>query len=100
RRSHRSTLFPYTTLFRSSDNFVPLLLNERDEIVSYAHFIEKSIVFVFPDIADKPNFVSELFKTYLPEIVPEIFPFHGEFQWLDRSEEHTSELQSRENLVC
>lgn len=60
-----------------------MLLNERDEIVSYAHFIEKSIVFVFPDIADKSNFVSELFKTYLPEIIPDIFPFHGEFQWLD-----------------
>ncbi|GAB3097806.1 hypothetical protein G8770_15215 [Aestuariicella hydrocarbonica] len=82
------TTFYHPTVWRDnknqlSDNFAPLLLNERDEIVSYAHFIEKSIVFVFPDIADKPNFVSELFKTYLPEIVPEIFPFHGEFQWLD-----------------
>lgn len=82
------TTFYHPTVWRDhksqlSDDFFPLLLNERDEIVSYAHFIEKAIVFVFPDIADKPNFVSELFKTYLPEIVPEIFPFHGEFQWLD-----------------
>ncbi len=65
------------------ENFIPLLLNERDEIVSYAHFVKNSIVFVFPNIVDKSNFVSELFKTYLPEIVPEIFPFHGEFKWLN-----------------
>lgn len=82
------TTFYHPTVWRDnksqlSDDFVPLLLNERDEIVSYAHFIDKSIVFVFPDIADKPNFVSELFKTYLPDIAPEIFPFHGEFQWMD-----------------
>lgn len=81
------TIFYHPTVWRDnksqlSDKFIPLLLNERDEIVSYSHFIEKSIVLVFPDIADKPSFVSELFKTYLPEIVPEIFPFHGEFQWL------------------
>ena len=65
-----------------SEHFIPILLNERDEIVSYAHYVEKSIIFVFPDIADKPSFVSELFKTYLPDLIPEIFPYHGEFKWL------------------
>jgi hypothetical protein len=64
-------------------SFLPLLTNERKEIVSYAHFVNKSMVLVFPDIKDKVNFVSELFKTYLPEINPEIFPFHGEFGWLE-----------------
>ena len=68
---------------REINNFVPLLFNERKEIVSFAHFIEESVILVFPDIDDKLNFVSELFKTYLPDIVPEIFPFHGEFKWLE-----------------
>jgi len=82
------TVFYHPTAWKDGksqkiEDFVPLLLNERDEIVSYAHFVKKCIVFVFPDIADKPNFVSELFKTYLPDVVPEIFPFHGEFKWLD-----------------
>lgn len=82
------TIFYHPTEWIEGENqknkdFIPLLLNERDEIVSYAHCIGESIVFVFPDIADKPNFVCELFKTYLPEVVPEIFPFHGEFKWLD-----------------
>lgn len=68
---------------QKSDDFVPLLFNEREEIISYAHFVEASIVLVFPDIEDKPSFISDLFKTYLPDIIPEIFPFHGEFKWLD-----------------
>lgn len=71
---------------RKAENFIPLLLNERDEIVGYAHLIQSSIIFVFPDIADKPSFVSELFKTYLPELSPEVFPFHGEFKWLDEGD--------------
>ncbi|QZN92016.1 hypothetical protein [Idiomarina abyssalis] len=64
-------------------NFKPLLLNERDEIVSYAHYKDDSLVLVFPDVEDKPSFVANLFKTYLPEIMPDIFPYHGEFGWLD-----------------
>jgi hypothetical protein len=71
---------------RKAENFIPLLLNERDEIVGYAHSIQSSIIFVFPDIADKPSFVSELFKTYLPEISPDVFPFHGEFKWRDEGD--------------
>ena len=82
------TVFYHPTVWQDgknqkSKNFIPLLLNERGEIVSYAHFVRKTIVLVFPDIKNKPGFVSELFKTYLPEIAPEIFPFHGEFKWLD-----------------
>lgn len=72
--------------YEKNENFIPLLLNEREEIISYAHFIEKSTVLVFPDIKEKAEFVSELFKTYLPEIIPDIFPFHGEFGWLNNGE--------------
>lgn len=68
---------------REIDEFVPLLFNDRGEIVSYAHFIQESIIFVFPDVEDKPGFISDLFKTHLPDISPDIFPFHGEFKWLD-----------------
>src|SRR3712207_7981236 len=72
RRPPRSTLFPYTTLFRSWNN-------------------EK---------ATKEKFVGDWLRT-------------GDLAWLDdegyfrfvgrdddRSEEHTSELQSRQYLVC
>src|SRR5436309_7692749 len=57
RRPPRSTLFPYTTLFRSSEECHERELTDPDE--------------------------DDARKSYLA-----------------RSEEHTSELQSRENLVC
>src|SRR5256885_12494122 len=66
RRPPRSTLFPYTTLFRSG---VAAALE-----VAGAHA-------VLPDRADEE----------LPE---------GAARSLERSEEHTSELQSPCNLVC
>src|SRR2546430_12888563 len=79
RRPPRSTLFPYTTLFRSEIDIV---------INSHLHFDHcgwntvrqgGKIVATFPRAA-----------YYAPE---------GE--WLHgRSEEHTSELQSQSNLVC
>src|SRR5436309_4752743 len=59
RRPPRSTLFPYTTLFRSAAAY-------RKVFASYSH---KDVHVV------------------------------REFERM-RSEEHTSELQSRENLVC
>jgi hypothetical protein len=71
---------------QNDSNFVPLLLNERGEIVSYAHFVKKTSIFVFPDVLEKSAFVAELFKTFLPEILPELFPFHGEFKWLESGE--------------
>src|SRR2546429_6733553 len=74
RRPPRSTLFPYTTLFRSTNN------SKRKEI-------------------DAHNFV-ELWSPKqhkLPRPIPmgRTFEAHA-----SRSEEHTSELQSRLHLVC
>src|SRR3712207_8619803 len=70
RRPPRSTLFPYTTLFRSGDRtFV-----SDDGRVAY--------VYVFPPRSDDP------------------FAGNVDVQRAVRSEEHTSELQSRQYLVC
>src|SRR5260370_31988551 len=76
RRPPRSTLFPYTTLFRSSNRKL------RKPIVasSTASLIRTS---------DNPP--SSVRRTTSVTIVP--------IRW-DRSEEHTSELQSHLNLVC
>ena len=69
--------------YKKADNFIPLLENENGEIVSFCHFIKKGIIFVFPHIEDKSSFLSELLTVYLPEIAPTLFPFHGQFGWLD-----------------
>src|SRR5690606_40232558 len=71
RRPPRSTLFPYTTLFRSTD---------------VSAFILDSGSNKYPGGSSKNQCV----------VVPGM---RGTF-YQDRSEEHTSELQSRENLVC
>src|SRR2546430_4922241 len=67
RRPPRSTLFPYTTLFRSPTNFYPLLAG----IATTAQ---------------------------AKRMVREHLLNSDDFS--ERSEEHTSELQSQSNLVC
>src|SRR2546422_6235365 len=79
RRPPRSTLFPYTTLFRSDDT---------DAISSRA-----SIYF---DRRDHDRAIRDSSK------VLQLRPEDAEALWFrgERSEEHTSELQSRLHLVC
>src|SRR4051812_49942103 len=74
RRPPRSTLFPYTTLFRSSRRFYVNFTNPNGHTV-VARFLRSSD----PAVADPAS----------------RFDLH----W-NRSEEHTSELQSHVNLVC
>src|SRR5688572_31001878 len=80
RRPPRSTLFPYTTLFRSLNRLVP----EGDPF--YSHDAEG------PD--DMPSHVKAALTATSLSI-----PIMGGNLGL-RSEEHTSELQSQSNLVC
>src|SRR5258708_26537532 len=72
RRPPRSTLFPYTTLFRSMCKLV----------VNFSMI--KSPPDLIPASAPMPD-------NFCPRSKPASFP---------RSEEHTSELQSPDHLVC
>src|SRR2546427_8862273 len=74
RRPPRSTLFPYTTLFRS--------LNGEKTWMSLADVADHFLVFAWTDAAKQKQ------------------RDHGGYQKMIRSEEHTSELQSQSNLVC
>src|SRR2546427_8013111 len=79
RRPPRSTLFPYTTLFRSE------ALKDADVLVglSVGGIVTGEML---QGMAPRPIVFALANPT--PEIMPE------------RSEEHTSELQSQSNLVC
>src|SRR2546422_3905913 len=77
RRPPRSTLFPYTTLFRSVVDSAP------DDV---------SITVVVP-----PPTVSITTPENLSVVTASPVTVTGT---VDRSEEHTSELQSRLHLVC
>src|SRR2546430_12900798 len=84
RRPPRSTLFPYTTLFRST--------------------LRKSATFPADRSTSRSSFADRKARAYSsPRSIrkrsnrsTDIFP---DSTWL-RSEEHTSELQSQSNLVC
>src|SRR2546421_9712811 len=74
RRPPRSTLFPYTTLFRSIERRAgepPRLPEAVHEVTGVR-------------LGDRLGAIPEAYTRYL----------------VNRSEEHTSELQSRSDLVC
>src|SRR3712207_9164818 len=90
RRPPRSTLFPYTTLFRSEKtSFTPL---------TNGNFMTRSMA---DGLAQRTS--SELFHLLLPTTLTPFTPTASTYladTGRSRSEEHTSELQSRQYLVC
>src|SRR2546422_3761137 len=78
RRPPRSTLFPYTTLFRS----IGQVRTERDLLESI----------VYPSASFVRSYEPLMVETRSGEVYSGIVR--------KRSEEHTSELQSRLHLVC
>src|SRR5690606_41447141 len=95
RRPPRATLFPYTTLFRS--------LSEKLTLFWHNHFVTQYPALQQKSPASIPHLCYDYltllrrnalgnFKTFVREV--------GLNPAMLRSEEHTSELQSRENLVC
>src|SRR3989475_8419283 len=79
RRPPRSTLFPYTTLFRSRiDHFD--ILHPFDRVRGDLERLGQA--------------------AWIVECVARLTAEHDRHVALYRSEEHTSELQSQSNLVC
>src|SRR5438445_7771909 len=79
RRPHHSTLFPYTTLFRSS----------RDSEPSGSSRVSSPSVVLSIQMRGSQSPLS-----------PQSSSSISSHQYACRSEEHTSELQSRQYLVC
>src|SRR3712207_7498676 len=80
RRPPRSTLFPYTTLFRSGACDVVEPVVEGAYLLPALQEIYELRCEVLPVLAE------QIHNAFLPKVC--------------RSEEHTSELQSRQYLVC
>src|SRR2546426_6280388 len=101
RRPPRSTLFPYTTLFRSRGQIgradrgepTPDTAAVREHVTRTGEAVVIHDVTRDKRIADAPLVVQSLV------MVPLKFGEHV-IGTLERSEEHTSELQSPCNLVC
>src|SRR5437773_4082196 len=83
RRPPRSTLFPYTTLFRSK---------HYDTLIQAIESEDLSVIPVIATLMDNREAVSKFFVESSKTNVSQIVSL--------RSEEHTSELQSHHDLVC
>src|SRR2546430_7261144 len=84
RRPPRSTLFPYTTLFRSAADLGQI----QSEPAPARTDVEHAILAPGQQLGGKVALLGQL------RIVERLLGM------LERSEEHTSELQSQSNLVC
>src|SRR5206468_9572094 len=90
-----STLFPYTTLFRSeirllghSSQLFLMVLNTRTAYRAASTILAACLNQISSSIFHSP-----------PEAIDFVWRISWE-PWVFRSEEHTSELQSRSDLVC
>src|SRR2546427_3744348 len=86
RRPPRSTLFPYTTLFRSIENRV--------------HVVMKSS---YVGAGEEQERIARSAQIELDRKSTRLNSSHSQISYAVfclRSEEHTSELQSQSNIVC
>src|SRR5690348_18090621 len=88
-RPPRSTLFPYTTLFRSADGASGFMIEPGDKTTLY------NLMDQFMSHKDRIGTMGDASRT----IVQDKFSADVVLKKL-RSEEHTSELQSPVHLVC
>src|SRR2546430_4233137 len=101
RRPPRSTLFPYTTLFRSGLQFGGSFYHDKITNHDFTpaprlgqSIVNAHVVYVGHGI----EFLNEGFLIrHLQEHSQAVFNMPA---FYSRSEEHTSELQSQSNLVC
>src|SRR3712207_7256783 len=95
RRPPRSTLFPYTTLFRSATGVygthVVAVRGNYDDVNRLCTELSGERDWAFVNVNMRPYY-AEGSKTLAFEVAEQL-------GW-ERSEEHTSELQSRQYLVC
>src|SRR5256886_12312402 len=89
RRPPRSTLFPYTTLFRS-----------RSEAAVGADPPATALPLIHGPPFDRAEADRREVEAHARLAVPEDPRKWADLEPSDRSEEHTSELQSQSNLVC
>src|SRR5438132_3008683 len=95
RRTPRSTLFPYTTLFRSARQLRKTL--EIDPTSFYTHYNLGILLQVTGDLSGA---IAEYEKAKQLNDNAYVSTLWAVAKAHARSEEHTSELQSHSDLVC
>src|SRR5207249_11232253 len=100
RRHPTSTLFPYTTLFRSREDHLAV----RGRVDVRTHLLPRALVAGGRAFGERVDATMDVRVGVLVELahrvehLPRLLRRGGRVEV--RSEEHTSELQSRFDLVC
>src|SRR3712207_7597285 len=94
RRPPRSTLFPYTTLFRSEGS--------QGAVAALRPVIDDKDPTLGPQLDERFAAVDALLDSYRVGDGYKLYTdlTQDDIKKMTRSEEHTSELQSRQYLVC
>src|SRR2546425_13152767 len=98
RRPPRSTLFPYTTLFRSLQSVILIMHTARDDVIGHRRHVQdrREIQLLGLPMVNRVAYV-ELVAAANHFVNGSETQLSHQFA---RSEEHTSELQSLAYLVC
>src|SRR5207253_7170045 len=94
------TVFPYTTLFRSGYDDAIYAGARLIELLSRSETTLEQHVDSLPVLHNTPEIRREVSDEGKFEIVRRAVARFRKLPAVDRSEEHTSELQSRGHLVC
>ncbi|HWD88803.1 MAG TPA: hypothetical protein VG367_11795 [Mucilaginibacter sp.] len=96
----------YEVTFKYNDqrfpNYLPLMTNKYDEVISYLIPHNDSYIFLLPNFGDKKDFLNEFLNETLPSFLPDFFPENTEAHWIN-SDDFTlpgvSELQNKKEVI-
>lgn len=84
-------------------NFIPLVVNRDEEIVSHAFFYEKTGIYMFPCLDDYSSFIVDFLERIAPSIQPAIFPESTKGSWRDSPDyflpNHKNLLEQKKLLI-
>lgn len=69
-----------------SNQFIPLIENADNEIISFIDFINGNYLIFLPQLKNKEKLLIPLLDEILPDIFPSYFPYSTKFKWVNRKE--------------
>ena len=73
-------------------HFIPLLLNEQGDIISYVYIKNETLTFVLPQIENKVVLLERLFTNCLYRNFSELFPLQTKNTWQTKKEYELPEI--------
>lgn len=83
-------------------NWKPIAYDKFGKTVSVFFSPENGLggwIFVFPQIKDKSNFLLEFLRDILPKVIPPLFPYSLNRDWINRAEYQPVTVQNLKNQI-